>query len=273
MLGRLHLYASVEEITQCMNKYKNADKGIVEVEFKDVYSEPLFEILGSKNIQSLDYSAYENATIIHDLNVPVPSGYHKKYSCVVDGGTLEHVFNFPVAVKSCMEMIKPGGHYIGISPVNNQMGHGFYQFSPELYYRVFSEENGFRIKKMFVSVDDETNTQWYEVADPKTVSNRVMLVNNYPISVRFIAERIAEKEIFAVWPQQSDYISTWNAFLSVSENKPELSGSRLKFIYRKLLPYRVKVILRNLYNIYKVEKVVSPTLGNINPEHFKKVDI
>ena len=239
----------------------------------DEYSEPLFKLLGGNQIDSIDFSAYEKATIIHDMNHPLPEQYHDKYTCIVDGGTLEHIFNFPVAVKNCMDALKVGGHFIGISPVNNQMGHGFYQFSPELYYRIFSEENGFKIVKMFISIESDDVTEWYEVADPKKVKNRVMLVNNVPLSIRFIAEKTAYKEVFSTTPQQSDYVNTWNAFTSVSEKKADLSESKLKYYYRKLLPYRVKVVLRNIYDIYKKDKVNSPTLGIINLEHFIKTEI
>lgn len=273
MLGRLELYTSKEDIQKLIDKYKNAAHRIEEVEFKDEYSEPLFEILGSTKVDSIDYSDYEKATIIHDMNDPLPEQYKNSFTCVIDGGTIEHIFNFPVAIKNCMEAIQTGGHFIGISPVNNQMGHGFYQFSPELYYRIFSEENGFKMLKMFIGFDSENETEWYEVADPKKVSNRVMLVNNVPLSVRFIAQKIGVKEIFKTTPQQSDYVNTWNAFKSVSQNKAELSDSKLKYYYRKLLPYRLKVVLRNIYNIYKKDKVDSPTLGVIDPDHFIKTDI
>jgi SAM-dependent methyltransferase len=273
MLGRLQLYTSKNELDALSRKYPVGDKTSDQVTFSDEYSEPLFEMLGAKEIDSLDYSAYENASIIHDLNTPVPEHLHNRFTCVVDGGTLEHVFNFPVAIKSCMEMLKPGGHFIGISPVNNQMGHGFYQFSPELYYRVFSPENGFRILKMFIALDIENETHWYEVADPKTVNNRVMLVNNWPLSIRFIAEKVSSEEVFRQTPQQSDYTNTWNAFTSVIENKSEAGGSRIKFFYRKFVPHRLKVVLRNIYNLYKVEQKETPHLGKINPEHFRKVEL
>ena len=272
-LGRLHLYVSRDEISDCLQKYKNGVKQLKDVTFSDSYSEPLFELLGAKKTDSLDFSDYENATIIHDLNKPVSDGLQNKFSCVIDGGTLEHVFNFPVAIKNCMQAVRVGGHYIGMTPANNQMGHGFYQFSPELYYRVFSEENGFRMIKMLIAVTNNNEMQWYEVADPKTVSNRVMIVNNFPLSLMFIAEKIADKEIFAVTPQQSDYINTWNAFKSIKENKAELSGGKLKYFYRKMIPYRLKVIFRNVYDIYSKEKVETTELGVINPEYFKKITI
>ena len=272
-LGHLAFYTDKSVIAQCLAKYKNGVKKLEEVTFPDRYSDPLFEILGTKKLDTLDFSPYEGASIVQDLNVPFPTELHNSFSCVLDSGTLEHVFNFPVAIKSCMDAVKIGGHYIGITPTNNQMGHGFYQFSPELIYRIFSEENGFKIVKMLITVPDGDNLDWYEVADPKKVNNRVMVVNNIPLSLMFIAEKVAQKEIFAITPQQSDYSATWKAFTSVKEKNAELSGSKVKYYYRKLVPRRLKIILKNLYSIYGNEKVDTQNLGTINPEYFKKTEI
>jgi hypothetical protein len=273
MLGRLQLYATQDQIQSSIQHFGTNEKKIDEVSFIDEYSEPLFEILGAQKVDSIDFSDYENATIIHDLNNPLPANLKGTFSCMLDWGTIEHIFNFPTAIKTCMESIRIGGHYIGVSPANNQMGHGFYQFSPELYYRIFSEENGFRILTMLISVDNDENTIWYEVADPKNVKSRVMLTNSYPVSLRFIAEKIADKEIFKTIPQQSDYINAWDAHQSLSKGEARGSESKLRFYYRKLMPYRVKVILQNLYRIYRDEKQQTPDLGTINPEHFRRVEM
>ncbi|WP_051358088.1 hypothetical protein [Rubidibacter lacunae] len=106
------------------------------------------KFLGAESIDSFDYSGYEGATCEHDFNQPISEDYHARYTVAIDGGTLEHVFNFPVAIANCMRMVEVGGHYLGLTPSNNLMGHGFYQFSPELYFRVLSPENGFSIEKM-----------------------------------------------------------------------------------------------------------------------------
>jgi hypothetical protein len=45
-------------------------------------------------------------------------------------------FNFPVALANAMKMAKIGGHFAARTPANNQCGHGFYQFSPGLFYRI-----------------------------------------------------------------------------------------------------------------------------------------
>ena len=274
MLGRLQLYASKDDIASCIERFQSNEKGLDEVGFPDVYSEPLFKILGAETVDSLDFSDYEKATIIHDLNVPIPDKYYNSFTAIVDGGTIEHVFNFPVAIKNCMNALKVGGHYIGITPANNQMGHGFYQFSPELYYRIFSKENGFLIKKMFVTLAvNKDNQDWYEVADPKEVNSRIMLVNNHPLSLMLIAEKLEEKEIFENVPQQSDYSSTWESYKSLAANRKMEKESNLKFLLRKVLPNRVKVFLRNVYNLYSTEKVNTKELGTINTEHFRKVEL
>ena len=107
------------------------------------YADSLFKKLGSNDLDILDYSNYENANVVQDLNKPINDKYKEKYSFVYDGGTLEHVFNFPNAIKNCMDLVKAGGYFCQATVANNLCGHGFYQFSPELYYRIFSEENGF----------------------------------------------------------------------------------------------------------------------------------
>lgn len=273
MLGRLTIHVSREEMIDIMDRYKTNEKGIDEVKFEDNYSEPFFKLLGAETIDSLDFSSYENANIIHDLNIPFPNELKNKYTIVIDAGTIEHVFNFPVAIKNCMQALQVGGHYIGITPANNQMGHGFYQFSPELYYRVFSDANGFKVKKMMIQVDSEKNTQWYNVADPEKVNNRVMLTNNLPISLIVVAEKVSEKNIFETIPQQIDYVNTWNSHTAVTENKIQPNQSRIKFLYKKLMPKRIKIILRNIYNIIFVEKVKDEHLGEFNPKHFIKTEI
>src|SRR5688500_4408725 len=83
------------------------------------YCEPFLEMLGATRIDSMDVSDYEQPTLQHDLNQPIAEVYKASCDTLIDSGTLEHVFNFPVAIKSCMEIIRPGGHYIGITPCNN----------------------------------------------------------------------------------------------------------------------------------------------------------
>ena len=275
MLGRLKLYADRKDIEHAVQLFDNADKNLADVKFPDEYSEPLFEILGSLQTDSMDYSNYEKATLIQDLNKPVPDSLKEKFSVIVDGGTIEHVFNFPQAIKNCMEMVAPGGHYLGITPVNNTMGHGFYQFSPELYFNIFRKENGFEVKKiiMYVQYPDGRCSDWYEVMDPHTVKNRVMLTNSNPTYMMIIAQRTAITEIFSMPPQQSDYETLWAIKESLSKNEKPAKEGKLKYLYRKAMPRPLKILLRNTYDLFTKENVVNEDLGKINELHFRKIKL
>ena len=175
----------------------------------DWYCEPILERLGAKTVDSLDMSDYEGATILHDLNDPLPKEYRKSFSTVIDSGTLEHIFDFPTAIKSCLDAVEIGGHFVALgSPVTNYSGHGFYQFTPELWYRVLSEQNGFRVRTMLWHAEPP-HARWYEVADPASVKHRVERQSPFRVMLYLAAQRISPAEIFSQSPQQSDYVAAW----------------------------------------------------------------
>jgi hypothetical protein len=162
--------------------------------------------------------------MVHDLNLPVSEELHERFDTIIDGGTLEHVFNFPQAIKSAMEMLAARGRLFIIAPGNNYFGHGFYQFSPELFYRVLSRDNGFHIERMLALVDDggfsrilgrpyffRLNGPWYAVEDPDVIGKRVTLMNELPVTLFIEARRVAIQPIFHRHPQQSDYSAQWAA--------------------------------------------------------------
>ena len=153
-LGRQTLYVEPAELEQLLREQGRWPKELSEEEFRrrlasSTFAEEFMGILGASQADSLDISDFEGATMLHDLDVEIPKRWYESFDCVVDGGLLEHVFNFPTAIRSCMEMTKRGGHLILGTTANNFFGHGFYQFSPELFFRIFSAENGFEVVRMF----------------------------------------------------------------------------------------------------------------------------
>ncbi|HSI32427.1 MAG: hypothetical protein ACAI43_10475 [Phycisphaerae bacterium] len=178
------------------------------------FAEPLFEYLGAHDVSSIDASEYEGATIIQDLNEPIAETLCNRFSVVYEAGTLEHVFNFPVAMRNCMRMVAVGGHLLIHTPANNYFGHGFYQFSPELFYRVLRPENGFEIERMIAleySIEDPFRTRWYEVADPAAVRGRVELINGTLVLLLVRAKRVSGADPLMRTPQQSDYAEAWKS--------------------------------------------------------------
>lgn len=207
------------------------------------YIEPQLRLLGATRVESIDKSDYEQASILHDMNQPIPDRLKGSFSLVFESGTLEHVFNFPQSIKNCMEMVRIGGHFVGITTANNLMGHGFYQFSPELYYRVLSPENGFQVESMWLS-ETRRGAQWYRVADPQSVGYRVELTNMRSTYLIVVARRVTEAEIFKATPQQSDYVTTWGLAnpVSASTDKAFLAPRKrgLSGLLAKVLPQPLK---------------------------------
>lgn len=152
------------------------------------YCEPFLSFIGAGEVSSMDISSYENATILHDLNQPLPAQWDEQFTLVMDCGSLEHVFQYPTAMANCMRAVKTGGHLLIVTPANNQMGHGFYQFSPELLFRSLSPANGFQMTRMLIYEQPFTGT-WYQVADPARIRTRVELVNRKPAYLIACAQR------------------------------------------------------------------------------------
>ena len=200
-------------------------------------SNDFFQYLGADEVSAMDISDYEHAAILHDLNQPIDEKLHEKFTFVLDGGTLEHVFNFPTALANAMKMVTVGGHLVIITGGNNFLGHGFYQFSPELFYRALSEENGYQINRMIAA---EVGGNWYEVADPKQIKGRVELINDRPTYLMVLAEKTASKIPFTKTPQQSDYVEKWQSGNDVPENNDSPNNlknllRRNEFVYRNLV--------------------------------------
>lgn len=175
-----------------------------------VYAEPMFSCLGANRVDSVDNSDYESSTMIWDMNRPIPKEWHEKYDFVYDGGSIEHVFNVPQVVANYMNLVKVGGHIAIVTMANNFCGHGFYQFSPEFFYRAFAPENGFNVERLAM-YEYYSNSPCYEVPDPAKVRSRIELSNDWiGTNIFALMKRTAPVKPFDKWPQQSDYTALWD---------------------------------------------------------------
>ncbi|WP_020205091.1 class I SAM-dependent methyltransferase [Cupriavidus sp. WS] len=172
------------------------------------YGEALFRFLGASSVQAMDQSAYEGATLLHDLNRPVPAALHAGFDCVFDGGTIEHVFNVPVALANVHAMLRPGGVFLSVNAANNQLGHGFYQFSPELMWRVFSAAAGYRMEAMYLmSLAGMPAPQ--RLTDPERMGRRDEIGSTAgPMYLMVAARKLAGAQPLP-HVQQSDYARAW----------------------------------------------------------------
>ena len=170
------------------------------------YFEPLMQQwFGALQAESVDASPYEGATLVHDMNQPWPaeSPQRGSYDAVLDFGCLEHVFDFPTAWRNCVDLCRVGGHVFHALPANNLSGHGFYQFSPELFFNLYRPERGFELRALYFALKADPD-HWWRVANPMDVKRRVRLCNSHEVYMLVLARKLRESAPLPP-PQQSDY--------------------------------------------------------------------
>ena len=141
-----------------------------------------------------------------------------------------------MALKNCSLLLKPGGQIIHILPTNNFCGHGFYQFSPELFFSLYSHKNGYDETEVFLAETNNLNN-WYKVKKPQN-GERVNILNFN--STYILVRSILKKSIFDHSNiQQSDYEYVW----SKNKKNPYYKNNYLK---KKLAKYKY------LYKVLKI---------------------
>lgn len=180
----------------------------------DGYCEKLLtRVFGAQHVESVDASNYENATFIADLNEPVT--FPRSYSAVLDLGVSEHIFDVANTMDNIMRACAVGGHIIHFLPANNFCGHGFYQFSPEFFFSLYTQERGFMPPQVFL-VEHERPLKWFRVESTIALRKRVNAINSWPLSVLVLTRRNSEtiQSIEQLVPQQSDYaLVEWQSSL------------------------------------------------------------
>lgn len=239
-LGKQDIFLSRKEI------YKHAEKEKVSLKIsnisdkKQVSDIEFFNLLGFNEVHSIDYSDYENADIIWDMNLPIPEEYHQKYDYIFDGGTSEHIFNFPRVLENISLMLKSGGSIIHLSPSHNHVDHGFYMFSPTVFMD-FYNANDFDIKTPYIFEYSFSSPKrlWdvYEYGSGSLQSLSFGGFGKRLLGIFFVAQKKVHYNLIKT-PQQFYYQNTWN--------KKEQKKSSFKQRISKHLPDPLKKKLKRI---------------------------
>lgn len=150
-LGRQEIHLDKNIIKQLLNKEYSG------------FCENLLSDIGFENIDSIDNSSYEGATILHNMNKPIPENLKNKYDFVLDLGTTEHIFNIPQVCENIIDLLNIDGIYVCFIPNNNCSGHGIYQFSPEFFLSTYTKKYGMEILELYISKVNDVMENWINV--------------------------------------------------------------------------------------------------------------
>ena len=216
---------------------------------QNVYADKLlkqhFNLL---SLNALDYSSFEDADIIHDLNIPLENS-NKQFNTIIDFGTSEHVFNVTECLKNISNLCKINGHIVHCLPANNNCGHGFWQFSPELFFNIYDNKNGFGETEIFlINLFDKKN--WYKINKQK-IGERLELNSKEPLYLLVKTKKIGKNLYQNI--NQSDYEQQWlnDQYPTVFKKKRlSLLNKRIKDLFKFFL--RSNIITKSFYK--KLEK-------------------
>jgi hypothetical protein len=188
-LGRQQIHISPNEINNSLNKY-NFNDLINKFNYYE-YSENFFrQLLNGNCVDSIDNSNYENANIIHNMNLPYISS--KKYQYIYDGGTIEHIFNIPQVIENVINMLDIDGLFVSVTCNNNLSGHGMYQFSPEFFLSSLNKKYGMKIEAIYIGKVHTGFEEWIDVNDYKSGRNCSKFDSNDPVYILTIARKISD---------------------------------------------------------------------------------
>ena len=213
-----------------------------------VHARTFFEMLNIHDYTDMD--KFEDVRYIHDLNFPVPKELHNKFSLILDGGTIEHIFDIRQVMENIVTMLQPEGCIVHIGSFN--IDHGFYAISPCLFYEFYSL-NGFSDFLCYiiqVDVSDITNTY-----------HRKNICFKYTYGMNFKELIDPEKMILIFFAARRNKIvpfaiPTQNIFNPDKTCIPEINTHLKKdiFMYRTLIPDQLLPLVQTLYPIARILK-------------------
>lgn len=213
-IGRMDVFVGLPAIKAlcAAHQLRFTDMKDIQANPPRVFLDQVLRWIGIQVVDSIDYSDFEGATVIHDLSQPLPSN-GKTYDLVYESGTLEHIFNFPVALENVLNLCSIGGRVLLNTPCNNQAGHGFYQFSPELFFSAFRDSKIFTLEAVEV-YEDFDNSPRYRVLDPKLMRRRVEVRSILPVNMTVVLRRFSATTgshvLSADKVLQTDYVYAWD---------------------------------------------------------------
>lgn len=192
----------------------------------------LFRLLGIPHVTALDHSAYEGAEIIHDLTKPIPPELHNIADFIVDGSTLDNVFDPAMVIRNLAEMLRPGGRLLTSNMFSNH--YEPYAMLPPLWFLDYFVANGFADCKIYVGVGTNPyNTFTVDIDALLDPSKHVgSFASTLPMWTLLLAEK-GERSTTHVSPVQQHYRSPedWDRYRNVlrqmkASRRPHIARSR-----------------------------------------------
>lgn len=116
------------------------DTSLSKISKSFVHAKVFFEMMNINEYVDVDKFDSDKPVCLHDMNMPVLNDLRNRFSLLLDGGTIEHIFDVRQVMTNAIDMLKIGGYVVHISSFT--IDHGFYAFSPCFFFDLY-QTNGF----------------------------------------------------------------------------------------------------------------------------------
>lgn len=171
VLGNQEIWATPEDIEQYCNEAEqtfktpskiqrhtsrlfDGDPDLSKIASDFIHARTFFEMMSFDDYVDIDNFEYDQPALQHDMNMPVPDKFNDRFNLVVDGGTVEHIFNIPQVMNNIVQMLKLDGCVMHLASFD--MDHGFYGLSPCFFYDYY-RANGFSDFSCYIMATDYSN--------------------------------------------------------------------------------------------------------------------
>jgi hypothetical protein len=265
-IGRQEIHLEKSRVVSALTKMERGNPYIHNQYCEDM----LRDNFGAISVESIDNSNYENATHVFDLNKIIDNKILKEYDTIIDFGCTEHIYNISNALENITNLCKIEGQILHIVPANNMCGHGFWQFSPELFLSLYSIKNGYKNTEIYLNNDSDFKI-WYKVKEPEKgerINIKSTTKSNLYIIVKTIksVKTINDKNI-----QQSDYVELWKKIKSDENNNKKnkylkeyiKKSKHMYFILKPIYNYIIELFNNNNKLSYKNKNLIKISVNEL----------
>ncbi len=156
---------------------------------------------------------------------------------------------------------------IHLLPVNNLKGHGFWQFSSDLLYSIYSSKNGFFDTDICYASSLDYSC-WYKVPEPGA---RTGIVSLEPIILLSVTRKVCDVEFISVL--QPFYAPAWDIKHEVHAPPKGKLVFSIKTLVKRLFKYhnRFKNLIRNFRLLFGL--ISGSSHYSLHSLRFSKINI
>lgn len=153
-LGVQTIRANGPDVVRSIAPMRARPVGVLPVDVRD---RDVYRAVGFDGSTSIDLFPGESPDRIVDLSAPFPSDMEGRFDAFLDSGTLEHVFDVRTACTGLINSLRIGGIAMHISPFGGFENHGFYQFGPKFFARLYAANGFHEMQSWIIGLTEDDN--------------------------------------------------------------------------------------------------------------------